>query len=253
MLRRITNGITRRNGIRIKSPEPPQCGSPNSDAALPTSEYTHWFIKVLYNNNQVQDIIKIAGPIQKANLTARMYLESMISPETRPLRVNICDFDIYINPTERYPIYSGYVLATWAEPCWYNCELDGTKLYSDNQCLFASINLLARAVLTTGIVREVAVKGDYEIGYIFRGERRWDVNKERIKLVEVTCTKERVMEKVKVGFKGACGTDVDFQTVDGVLDIWTRPDIGGVNPGELLAAWVIPNINFVEDYSLQSI
>jgi hypothetical protein len=52
---------------------------------------------------------------------------------------------------------------------------------------------------------------------------------------------------VEAVFADACKTDIDFQTVDGVLDIGARRDIGGVNPGELMVAWVIPNINFVKD------
>jgi hypothetical protein len=176
-----------------------------------------------------------------------MYLESQTGPEIKLLCVNICDFDIYVNPIERYPIETGYVLATWVEPCWHNCKLGGTKLYSDNQCFFASINLFARAALTTEVINGMAVDGDYEIGYIFRGDRRQDVNKERMKMVTATCTKEEVIKQVEAVFADACKTDIDFQTVDGVLDIGARRDIGGVNPGELMVAWVIPNINFVED------
>jgi hypothetical protein len=189
MLRGIATGIARRSGLQRKRPRPPQCEVPNSDTAFPTSEYTHWFIKVLYGNNQVLNHVKFAGPFGKANLAARMYLESQTGPEIKPLCVNICDFDIYVNPIERYPIETGYVLATWAEPCWHNCKLGGTKLYSDNQCFFASINLFARAALTTEVIKGMAVDGDYEIGYIFRGDRRQDVNKERMKMVTATCTK----------------------------------------------------------------
>ncbi|CCX07056.1 Protein of unknown function [Pyronema omphalodes CBS 100304] len=80
--------------------------------------------------------------------------------------MNVCDFDIYINPTRRHPTEEYYVVAAWAGPCWHNCR-PGAKLYSDNQCFFASIGLLVRAVLSTEVTIAMAVSGEYEIGYIF--------------------------------------------------------------------------------------
>jgi hypothetical protein len=53
----------------------------------------------------------------------------------------------------------------------------------------------------------------------------------------------RVRYRIESDFVEECGIkEAEFQNIDGVLDIWTRPSIEGVKSGQLLLVWAMPKV-----------
>lgn len=70
-----------------------------------------------------------------------------------------------------------------------------------------------------------------------------DVNSGNFSRVTRSGPQGRVRYGIDSDFVEACGIkEAEFQNIDGVLDIWARPNINKVKPGQLLLVWAMPKV-----------
>ncbi|KAI5814054.1 hypothetical protein BZA77DRAFT_295521 [Pyronema omphalodes] len=113
-------------------------------------ETEQWVIKYLYgcsDKENVLDALIITGSQNKANLAARTYLVEQAAIGISPLWITLSGVCLYINPANPNPTKLEHVVGAWAEPCPAGYQKHDRR-YSDSECLFSSINVLARAVLS---------------------------------------------------------------------------------------------------------
>ncbi|KAI5814055.1 hypothetical protein BZA77DRAFT_357295 [Pyronema omphalodes] len=204
-----------------------------------------WIIKYLYgcsDKNNVQDTLTITGSQEKANLGARMYLVEQAAIGITPLCITICGVSLYLNPTNPHPTKPENVIGAWAEPCPDSYQKNDQR-YSDSECFFSSINLLARAVLlahSAGLPK--VITGDFVINKLYCGPKSKD-GEYRSRVTGSSGQQGMVRLKTGEYFVGECGIkEPEFQNVNAVLEIWSRPSVEGVKPGDLLLVWTIPRV-----------
>ncbi|CCX08623.1 Protein of unknown function [Pyronema omphalodes CBS 100304] len=164
--------------------------------------------------------------------------------------------NIYVNPVAAQTLQNEeQVIAAWVEPCFSGLSLRSSR-YNDGEC-FLSFRLLAQAMLMASkLTKDVSAdstattakycqyNGEWKILYIFAGVQGWDCNKTKPKEIKITGTKNDVRNMIEsiFGAQGCRQDELEFQTVDGMLDVWARPDMERLNRGDLMVALAMPHI-----------